>query len=90
MSSVETPGATSLVARVKNILLTPGAEWARIDLEPATIQGPDVRIDAAPGEVYTPDTELAEFLEIEDIVRTQTVETITLRRARSSRRLAAG
>ncbi len=58
-------------------------------VEAATIQGPDVRIEAAPGEVYTPDTELAEFLEIEDIVRTQTVETITLRRARSSRRLAA-
>jgi len=58
-------------------------------VEPATIQGPDVRIEAAPGEVYTPDTELAEFLEIEDIVRMQTVETISRRRSRISRRLAA-
>ena len=58
-------------------------------VEPATIQGPDVRIEASPGEVYTPDTELAEFLEIEDIVRMQTVETISRRRSRISRRHAA-
>lgn len=51
-------------------------------VEPATIQGPGSRIDATPGEVYTPDSELAEFLEIEDIVRMQTAETITRRRSR--------
>jgi len=53
-------------------------------VEPATIQGPGARIDASPGEVYTADTELAEFLEIEDIVRLQTAESITRRRSRSS------
>ena len=57
-------------------------------VEPATIQGPDTRMQATPGEVYTPDTELAEFLEIEDILRTQTVETISRRRARPSRTAA--
>lgn len=54
-------------------------------VEPATIQGPGSRIDATPGEVYTPDTELAEFLEIEDIVRMQAAETITRRRSRPPR-----
>jgi hypothetical protein len=34
--SAERPG---LVARAKNIILTPGAEWERIDREPATIKG---------------------------------------------------
>ena len=34
------PGApASLVDRVKNILLTPKTEWARIDAEPATVSG---------------------------------------------------
>jgi hypothetical protein len=34
------PGApASLVDRVKNILLTPTTEWARIDAEPATVGG---------------------------------------------------
>lgn len=34
------PGApSSLIDRVKNILLTPKTEWARIDGEPATVQG---------------------------------------------------
>lgn len=34
------PGApVSLLERVKNILMTPKAEWARIDAEPATIGG---------------------------------------------------
>lgn len=32
-------GSTSLVERVKNILLQPKAEWERIDAEPATIGG---------------------------------------------------
>ena len=32
-------GTTSLVERVKNILLQPKAEWPRIDAEPATIGG---------------------------------------------------
>ena len=33
------PVAEGLISRVKNILLSPNAEWARIDLEPATIKG---------------------------------------------------
>ncbi len=32
-------GSTSLIERVKNILLQPKAEWPRIDAEPATIGG---------------------------------------------------
>jgi hypothetical protein len=56
-------------------------------VEPATIQGPGARIDAWPGEVYTPDSELAEFLEIEDVVRMQTAETITRRRSRTQHRI---
>ncbi len=39
MSSVPSFVAPSLVARVKAILLTPTAEWARIDGEAATVQG---------------------------------------------------
>jgi len=49
-------------------------------VEPATIQGPGARIDCAPGEIYRPDTEFAEFLEVEDVVRIQTAETIHRRR----------
>ncbi len=33
------PVAEGLISRVKNILLSPNAEWARIDLEPATVKG---------------------------------------------------
>jgi hypothetical protein len=33
------PVAEGLVSRVKNILLTPNAEWTRIDSEPATVNG---------------------------------------------------
>ena len=33
------PVAEGLVSRVKNILLTPAAEWARIEVEPATTNG---------------------------------------------------
>jgi len=32
-------GSTSLVDRVKNILMSPKTEWERIDVEPATTQG---------------------------------------------------
>lgn len=32
-------GTSSLIERVKNILLTPKTEWARIDAEPATVAG---------------------------------------------------
>jgi hypothetical protein len=32
-----TPASSSLVTRVKNILMTPRAEWPRIDVEPATV-----------------------------------------------------
>jgi hypothetical protein len=31
------PGGSGLIERVKNILLTPKAEWPRIDAEPATV-----------------------------------------------------
>jgi len=58
-------------------------------VEPATIQGPGARIDASPGQVFAADTELAEFLEIEDIVRLQTAETIHRRRSKHPQRLAA-
>jgi hypothetical protein len=34
-----TPASSSLVTRVKNILMTPRAEWPRIDAEPATVGG---------------------------------------------------
>ncbi len=40
MATVEQgPVAEGLVSRVKNILLSPKAEWGRIDLEPATVKG---------------------------------------------------
>jgi hypothetical protein len=49
----------------------------------ATIQGPGSRIDAVPGEVYAQDTELAEFLEMEDLVRMRTAETMSRRRSKN-------
>lgn len=39
MATNPTGGTTSLVERVKNILMTPKTEWPRIDAEPATIGG---------------------------------------------------
>ena len=39
MATNPTGGNTSLVERVKNILMTPKTEWPRIDAEPATIGG---------------------------------------------------
>lgn len=40
MTDPRTPGApSSLIDRVKNILLTPKTEWQKIDAEPATVQG---------------------------------------------------
>ncbi|AUW58471.1 YIP1 family protein [Sphingobium sp. SCG-1] len=36
---IPTPASTSLVDRVKAIILTPKEEWPRIDAEPATISG---------------------------------------------------
>ena len=39
MATNPTGGTTSLVERVKNILMTPKTEWPRIDAEPATIAG---------------------------------------------------
>jgi hypothetical protein len=53
-----------------------------ICLEPATIQGPGARIEAAPGDIYPPDTELAEFLAAEDAVRAHTAEVMNRRRSR--------
>jgi len=32
-------GSSSLIARVQGILMTPRAEWDKIDVEPATTQG---------------------------------------------------
>jgi Yip1 domain len=39
MATNPTGGTTSLVERVRNILMTPKTEWPRIDAEPATIGG---------------------------------------------------
>jgi len=39
MSTVETPVAPSLVARIKNLLLKPSSEWEIIAAEPATRRG---------------------------------------------------
>ncbi len=39
MSITDSTHRASLVARVKGILLQPKAEWDRIDVEPATVQG---------------------------------------------------
>ena len=58
------------------------ADGSWVCVEPATIQGPGARIDAAPGEVYTPGTDLADFLEVEDTVRVQTAAAMTRRRSR--------
>ena len=37
--SEQGPGGSWLQQRIKNILFTPAEEWARIDLEPATVKG---------------------------------------------------
>ena len=34
-----TPASTGMVARIKNLLLAPKQEWARIDAEPMTVKG---------------------------------------------------
>ena len=53
---------------------------------PATIQGPGSSMAAAPGEVYTPGTDLADFLEVEDLVRIQAARAMSARPRRRSTR----
>ena len=52
----------------------PDGSWECV--EPATLQGPSIRIEATPGDIYTPGTDLAEFLNVEAALRAQTAATI--------------
>lgn len=56
------------------------ADGSWICLERASLRGPGARIDASPGEIYTGDTDVAEFLDVEDAVRAQTAAVIKRRR----------
>ena len=60
---------------------TEDGSW--VCVEPATIQGPGLRMQASPGETYGPGSDLADFLDIEDSVRAETAAARTRRRSRS-------
>lgn len=63
---------------------TEDGSW--VCVEPAKLQGPGSRMEAAPGEIYTPGTDLADFLEVEDLVRIQAAQAISRRRSNSGQR----
>ncbi len=66
---------------------TEDGSW--VCVQPAAIQGPGSRMEAAPGDICTPGTDLADFLEVENAVRNQAAQAITRRRSRHEpRRLA--
>ena len=58
------------------------ADGSWVCVRPATLQGPGSRMAASPGEVYTPGSELADFLEVEDLVRIQAAQVMSRRRSR--------
>ena len=63
---------------------TEDGSW--VCVEPAALQGPGSRMEAAPGDIYTPGTDLADFLEMEDLVRIQAARVLSRRRSNSGQR----
>jgi hypothetical protein len=69
------------------------ADGSWVCVEHATLQGPGIRIDALPGQVYkrgliTSGLDLAEFLEIEQAVRREADAARARLRSRYGRRRA--